>query len=390
MSSLRSAIEELRGEDIGRLDDEQLESDVLELQRASDVLLAERARRIAEVDRRGSYRRDGFLSSTAWLANRSRMSFAAAKVEVRTALALDRMPAARAALSEGEVSGSAVRVLVAAYETNPEEYPDSESALVDGARTVSVAELTARVGEWRRDADSGSGELERRQHERRSLDIAPTPDGMVRLRAEFPPEQGQTIITSLHAWMDADVRGAEDMRSPTQRRADAAEEIFRRYLDSADRPLVAGERPHVTVMVNAGALQGHGGRCEMSDVGAISTDVARRIACDASVTRVITKGRSAPLDVGRKTQVIPSAIRRAVVVRDRACRFPGCDRPDSWCDAHHVVHWADGGETSLSNVLLLCRPHHRLIHQGFGVEMTERGPTFRRPDGTTIEDRAPP
>lgn len=119
--------------------------------------------------------------------------------------------------------------------------------------------------------------------------------------------------------------------------------------------------------------------------------MARRIACDASVLRVVLSGRSEPLDVGRKTLVVSPAMRRAVVVRDRRCRFPGCDRPHPWCDAHHVRHWADGGETSVGNLLLLCRRHHRSVHGGgFGLELLDGRPVFRRPDGSVLEDRAPP
>src|SRR5204863_3548833 len=109
-----------------------------------------------------------------------------------------------------------------------------------------------------------------------------------------------------------------------------------------------------------------------------------------SVARVITKGTSEPLEVGRRTPVVPPALRRAVAVRDGGCRFPVCDRPSSWADAHHVVHWADGGPTDLRNLVLLCRRHHRMVHHGFSVAMTDSGPVFRRPDGTVIEDRAPP
>jgi predicted restriction endonuclease len=101
-------------------------------------------------------------------------------------------------------------------------------------------------------------------------------------------------------------------------------------------------------------------------------------------------GASEPLDVGRRTPVVSPAIRRAVIVRDAHCRFPGCDRPQSWCDAHHAVHWADGGPTSLQNLVLLCRAHHRLVHQGFGLDMDDGHPVFRRPDGSVIEDRGPP
>lgn len=104
------------------------------------------------------------------------------------------------------------------------------------------------------------------------------------------------------------------------------------------------------------------------------------------------RGRSEPLDVGRRTPVVPPAVRRAVIVRDRTCRFPGCDRPHAWCDAHHVEHWADGGPTALRNLVLLCRRHHRMVHApgGFGLRIEEGTSVFRRPDGSMLEDRAPP
>jgi 5-methylcytosine-specific restriction endonuclease McrA len=108
--------------------------------------------------------------------------------------------------------------------------------------------------------------------------------------------------------------------------------------------------------------------------------------------RIVMAGASQPLDVGRRTPVVPPGMRRAVIARDRRCRFPGCDRPPPWADAHHVVHWADGGSTALANLLLLCRPHHRSVHErgGFRLDLHDGVPVFRRPDGTVLEDRAPP
>jgi Domain of unknown function (DUF222)/HNH endonuclease len=156
---------------------------------------------------------------------------------------------------------------------------------------------------------------------------------------------------------------------------------------------VAGERPHVTVTVDLETLSGKpGGVSELDHVGPIHPETARRLACDASVSRIITRGRSEPLDVGRRSPVVPASLRRAVVARDGYCRFPGCDRPHSWCDAHHVVHWADGGATRLSNLLLLCRPHHRLVHEalGFRVDVCDGHPRFSRYDGTPLQDRSPP
>jgi hypothetical protein len=128
----------------------------------------------------------------------------------------------------------------------------------------------------------------------------------------------------------------------------------------------------------------------MTHTGPLSASFARRVACDAAVIPALLGARSEPLDVGRKTPVVPPAIRRAVVLWDGHCRFPGCDRISSWCDVHHVSHWADGGSTSMSNLVLLCRAHHRAVHEGFGVQMTRTGAVFHGPDGSVIEDRAPP
>jgi hypothetical protein len=196
------------------------------------------------------------------------------------------------------------------------------------------------------------------------------------------------FITALRSVMDSEARSGPsgvDPRSPAQRRADALGEVCRRSLDSSERPEVAGERPHVVVNVDLETLEGRvGHRCELEDVGPISQETARRLVCDAGVSRIITKGRSEPLDVGRKTPTVPAALRRAVVARDGHCRYPGCDRPQSWCDAHHIQHWADGGETKLSNLVLLCRPHHRAVHGPHAerIEMVGDRPRFLWPGET--------
>jgi len=305
------------------------------------------------------------------------------------------MPAVGRACAEGELSDDAVTALVQARQVHPAEFERDEETLVEAATSLSARELRRVLAYWRQALD-GPKPLEDAEHAfaLRRLHVSPTLGGMMRVDGDLDPETGQTVITALRAVMDAQARAGanHDLRTPAQRRADALGEICRRSLDRADRPNVAGERPHVTVLVDLATLDGRiGGTCEMEDTGPIPPEAARRLACDASVSRVITRGRSEPLDVGRRTSVVPSALRRAVVVRDRRCRFPGCERPHPWCDAHHAVHWSDGGPTALSNLVLLCRAHHRLVHEGgFGVEMNGPGPIVRRPDGTTLEDRAPP
>jgi Domain of unknown function (DUF222)/HNH endonuclease len=393
MSTLRSALDEFRVEDLRLVSDDGLALDLDELERASRVLEAERSRRLAEFERRRAFATDGHLSTSSWLAHRQGLARSVADGVVRRATALAEMPGVAEALGAGEVSESAVRVLVSAREACPEAFEKSEAALVEASRTMPVGELRRVVDTWRIAADPRRAlEDEDQLFERRSLNVSPTLGGTVRVDGELDPETGQTLITALRAVTDVEARAASgsDTRSPAQRRADALGEVCRQWLGSLDRPIVAGERPHVVVTMDLASLAARAGRSALEDVGPITPEAARLLACDADVTRVITDARSEPLDVGRRTKLVSSALRRAAVVRDRGCRFPGCERPPGWCDAHHVRHWADGGETSLANLLLLCRPHHRAIHRGFGVQMVDGSPVFSRPDGTALGERAPP
>ncbi|MFL5798738.1 MAG: DUF222 domain-containing protein [Actinomycetota bacterium] len=393
MSTIRSGLDELRGQDLRFLSDEELTDRLQELARSGRAIEAESARTVAEIDRRRSFERDGHLSVTSWIESRIGVGWSEAAKGVRVARALEEMPGVREALAEGEVSSAAVGTLVAARETNPEEFAKSEEILVEAARSLPVRDLKRAVEHWRSAVEPEAElEEERERFERRVLHVSPTFDGMVRVDGNLDPETGQCLITAMRSVTDAEARsGGADTRTPGQRRADAVGEICRGHLDRADRPVVGGERPHVTVVLDLESLEGRAGRrCELDDVGRVTPSAARRLACDASVARVITTGRSEPLEIGRRTPVVPASLRRAVAVRDRGCRFPSCDRRPGWCDAHHAIHWSDGAETALSNLVSLCRRHHRMVHDGFGVRMTDGVPVFTRPDGSVLEDRAPP
>jgi hypothetical protein len=390
--SVESAIRDLLPSDVKRLPDDDLERCVVAIQRVIDRLQVERLRLVAEVDRRRSFARDGFVSASTWLADRNRTSFGAAKRDVVMAHALEEMPATREALERGELSTAAAGMLVKAREAAEAAFESNERSLVAVAREVPVGALRARISEWVQSVDpTGEEERAEARYERRRLDVAPSANRMVSFTGELDPESGSPVVAAIGMVVDGDTHRGMDARTQAQRRADAIVVICRSYLSSGDRTGVAHARPHVMVMVDIQALRRRGeGRCESPDVGPITPETARRIACDSSVSRVLTKGSSEPLDVGRKTAVVPEGLRRALAVRDGGCRFPGCDRPQSWCDAHHVVHWADGGATSLGNLVLLCRPHHRLAHQGFGIDMAGGTPVFRRPDGSILEERASP
>jgi hypothetical protein len=352
MSELRSVVDALRSETLPELPDARIEEDFAELQRAVELLEVERLRRLSEIDRRRIFERDGHLSAAAWLATTFKVAWGSARQSVRVARALEVMPKTRRAHEDGDISMSGVRLLVMAREADPSAFEREEAQLVEAARIHSMEDLQRVAAYWQQAVErEHSLEGDDKLRERRRLHASVSFLGMVRVDGDLDPEAGETLLTALRAVLDAESRSRsqDDLRSPAQRRADALGEICRQWLDMADRPTVAGERPHVTVTVGAEALQNTAAHTsELDHVGPVDPEATRRLACDASVMRVVMAGRSEPLDVGRRTSVVPPAIRRAVIVRDRTCRFPGCDRPHAWCDAHHVVHWADGGTTALT------------------------------------------
>lgn len=389
MSGIRSAIEELAGEALRFASDEELVEGLREIERAVAALEVERARRVAELEQRGVAAREG-LSVTSFLADRLRMAPSWAARYVVWARALARAARTREALAQGEVHPSAAAVVLQARASSAELFERDEEVLLDAARTLPHRDLRRVVAHWRQAADPvAAGDEAERLHARRRLHVSPTLDGMVRVDGDLDPETGQTLITALDAVISDELRTNRDydVRSFPQRRADALGEICRRYLDSSDRPEVGGERPHVVVNVDVAALLGDPyGRAELEDAGPLAPLQARRWACDADLIRLLSKGPSQPLDVGRRTPVVPPALRRALVARDRGCRYPGCGRPPRWCEAHHVKHWADGGETCLTNTILLCRRHHRMVHLGQGLPLVvlDGRPTFLGADGRPV------
>jgi uncharacterized protein DUF222/HNH endonuclease len=362
--------------------------------RAGQVLEARRLRLLAEIGRRSTFARDGHLSATSWLAARYRVAFPHAAQQVKTAAALEDMPGTREALASGELSSSAVASLVSAHDTSPEEFSRAEGLLVRAAQSrrprsftgpsVNGGARSMSDRPWKRPGVSGSAGDWR---------CPRSPRGWSGWRGTSNPRRPELDHGSAGGHRRRGAVRGPDPRTPTQRRADALGEVCRGWLDRADRPTVGGERPQVVVVVEVEALQRRsGGTAELSDVGSVPAEIARMVGCDASISRVVRRGASEPLDVGRKTPVVPAAIRRAIMVRDRGCRFPGCDRPPGWCQPHHIIHWAHGGKTALSNLILLCSRHHRIMHvEGFRVELATNGRTrFFRPDGRVLEDRAPP
>jgi hypothetical protein len=155
-----------------------------------------------------------------------------------------------------------------------------------------------------------------------------------------------------------------DSSSLAARRADALIVLAESFLQHGVEALRGGDRQQIVIHVDESTLnEREPGRCEFDDGPAMAVETARRLACDASIVKITEDERGDPLNVGRKTRSIPPALRRALASRDQGCVFPGCSHK-RFVDGHHIQHWAQGGETRLSNLVSLCRFHHRAVHEG--------------------------
>ncbi|MFH1331028.1 MAG: DUF222 domain-containing protein [Actinomycetota bacterium] len=359
--SPRAGAASVRDLPVGALSDPEVSAELRRLRRLGARVEARCADLVAEADRRGIPEGEGFGSTTAWLIGLTGDPPAVCRSRVRVALALRHMPVTFEAFSAGEVSEPRVRLLVDCRDAVPELFCRDEALLADHARSLSARVFPLAVSHWRRlaDPDGARGQAER-LFERRRLHVSSTWEGLVRLDGDLDPEGGTFLLRALESLSGLRPCGSDDARTAEQRRADALVEVCRRHLDSGESPTQGGEKPHLIITVGWDALQ-QDGLVDL-EAGPITTEALRRLACDADLTRIIIDGDLQPLGAGRRTRIIPSALRRALALRDQGCTHPGCDIPARWCDAHHNRHWANGGRTDLANLRLLCRRHHRTAH----------------------------
>ena len=248
-------------------------------------------------------------------------------------------------------------------------------------------------GAWRRVDSIAEAEDDQRRHASRHLETWVDEAGMLVVRGRLSPEVGAVVQRALDAASERLYHDAEDKAevSVGQRRADAlgllAESALAADLDRG----MAGDRYQVILHVDENVLitDAGSGQSALEDGIRVPAGTSRRLACDAAAVVMRHHPDGTILDVGRKTRTIPPAIRRALTARDHRCRFPGCSCRH--CDAHHVRHWAAGGATKLENLLMLCRRHHRAVHEdGFRVELRDDSEArFFWPDGRPFPD-APP
>lgn len=362
MSQLRSILDEMAATSADDLSLGELDAEITELldcQRRVEVLVADR---VESLRRRGGETELAQPSTTAYLMCRGGMSAARARRVVSLAAAKASAPSTHSAWSDGRLSTDQARKLLSLAEAMPHEFSDAEERLVEIVEPLSVSQTDKALEYWRQSVD-GPGELDlEAQRDRRGLSLSKTVGGMRRIDGWLTSLAGEALEAALSTHMPPPT--AEDSRTPRQRRHDALEELANCHLTHENRVQVGGERPHIQVLTDLDGLQGiAGGLHETVDTGEVlDVETIRLISCDSSVSRILIGPESEIVDVGRKTRVWTSAQRRAIAARDRHCTWQGCERPASWTDIHHIEHWADGGETSIDNGVLLCRYHHTEVH----------------------------
>jgi hypothetical protein len=358
---------------------------------------------VREFDDRLGWAQWAFSSGAEWLAWRCGLSLSAAREKLRTAHALRRLPAITKAFAAGRISYTKVRALTRVAE------PDNEDLLLAFALASTAPQVEERCRQMR-NVGPAATDSARRAWERRGLTVLRNPSaGTLTVSLEVPLEDGELLTKAIDqavASGEADLGPEFAANSWQARQADAVIAIARSYLArgssaksgtgragasetdtinadgarfDAARPLAAADHYQVVVHVDGSALHGGAGRSDLP------LETVRRLACDGSLVRIVDDERGHPLAVGRKQRTVSAALKRALLARDRGCSFPGCHRR-RFVDAHHIRHWAEGGETSLENLTLLCTQHHRLLHEGaFSLRRDVAGALyFERRDGRVI------
>jgi hypothetical protein len=404
MSELRSALDQLGQVDFAELSDAALLDLVHEWSTAANRITAALTAAVRTAEGREAYRADGALSMKAWLRGACRLAAGEATALVATGRRLEQLPATAESFAAGAITGTHARVItraitparVAQAAAAGTSLAETDEILAGLARRTTPQQTAQAVARWVAGVDP-DGALDDAGDVRRRLTMAAGLDGRVHLRGELDPVGGEYVHTALAALMNGD-RPPGDQRSHAERQADALVALARGALDSGRLPEVRSERPHVRVSIDWQSLSAARGAVGVAGgalgwAGPITPETARRLACDASVVRVITGPDGLPLDVGRAQRTASAAIRRAVELRDGACVFAGCDALPEWCDVHHVIHWAFGGPTSCDNGALLCERHHTSCHEGGFTVRRDPGTSrwhTHRPDGTEVLSRAGP
>ena len=328
---------------------------------------------------------DYSTSMVAWLRSHARMTKRSAQRLRTLGVRLRSLPVCTEEYAAGRLSGGQVEAIVARLDDELTEiFAAQEAELVPYLVPLTVAGVSRAMGAWltrNRPEPAEAAEADR------SRQLSLTIEDRWALDGWLDAEGGSVVATALRL---ATPERTNTSRSPAARRADALVDVCRFFLDHQQTRAGGRHRPHLNVVVNLEDLiEGQGG--SVVDGPVLDGPAMSRLLCDSTVHRVVMSGRSAVLDYGTATRTIPAPLWNALVIRDEACRFPGCDRPSVWCEGHHVVWVTHGGPTELANLALVCSRHHHLLHQpGWHAKL--------RPDGVlkvtdpygTVRETSPP
>ncbi|HEX3947075.1 MAG TPA: DUF222 domain-containing protein [Acidimicrobiales bacterium] len=369
---------------IRTLTDETLEEELCSQAAHLDAAECRLVLMVAELDRRRTWGSQGLRSCAHWLNWRCGISLGTAREQVRVGRALDGLPVVRAAFGSGELSYSKVRAITRVADQR------TEAALVDMARYATASQLERIVREYRR-ASPDEGPVALGRHQSRYVRTYTDDQGMLVVSARLSPEDGAAFLAALEAARQdvpaetSDEGVPAETSGPEAEAADALATVCETFLTGGTGP-AGGPRASISVHVDGQVLvdPGEEGCAYVDGVGVVSSHTAHRLACDGAVS-VLRFDPDGSVTPEGKTRSIPVSLRRAVMTRDRGCRWPGCTGRRR-VDIHHVVFWSKGGRTVLSNLVALCRHHHRLVHEGgFRLILEPSGKvSVRTPQGEEV------
>ena len=352
-------LETFESEEVSELPVELVGEEIQGLFSLRNRVDAQIQRRLHRFDKERGCTADNALTTRAWLRWKCRITASEATERIDLARRLPQLEITDSALAEGAITfRHAALIARTSKEVGDRWESHAEEILVTAAREVDPFRLSYATEHLKHClAPDGSLSDANRNHERRQLHLSQTMDGMFRIDGQLDAEGGAILKTALDSLMPPPAIGEGGAAA---RRADALTELARRQLDGGNLPQKAGQKPHLLLMAEMQTLAKAPGSpaAELEWSLPVPAETARRIACDCCVTEVGPRGEH------RVSRVVPGWMRRQLIARDRTCRFPGCDMPGAWCDAHHIEHWADGGLTVLWNLILYCRRHHRKSHEG--------------------------
>lgn len=344
------------------------ESSLRELLSLHDRFTAKLTAAIGEADASRVWDMSGATSMRSWLCDAGLAGPDATRL-ARIASHVHGLPVLRRAWIDGDLSNGQVRAISAHLTArNLPLFVEHEAAVVPALVGLSVAETNRAMVEWAAKADAvlADGGDHGPEPVVSSLHHSPTLDGRFVTNGSFGADAGNVVATALSAADSGDL----DVAAP-QRRAEALVDVCAFFLANHTSTMTPRRRPHVSLIVDAHDIADANGWIADRDL-LLDPAATSRVLCDCSISRVVADkvagSVSRILDLGRTTDVVSAAQRAALAARDRHCRYPGCDRPPSWCDAHHVWWWIRGGPTDLANLVLLCNRHHHLLHSKRRIE----------------------